>query len=180
MGADIYLKSKFDANSAKYEPQFHEAVRERDALPAGPEHDKAQERVTELYDLMYAEGYYRDSYNCWNSLTKFGLSWWRDVSPRLNKKGCLSPRGCKWLMNELRSRRFGGEVVQGEEVEFAGQVMARLAEASGGKATIEPYPGAEMTEMTAEDVQYHLGKKTALLALLQEAIDLKEPLLCSL
>jgi hypothetical protein len=86
MGADLYIKSVHDPLLEKYQPLFDKAVRHRDALPNdSKEREAAQREVEKYYELMYAEGYFRDSYNSTNVLWTLGLSWWRDVVPLLNK-----------------------------------------------------------------------------------------------
>ena len=61
MGADLYISWLFEANQARWQPQFEAAVQLRDSLPAGSaEREQAQERVNEYYEQMCRQGYFRD------------------------------------------------------------------------------------------------------------------------
>jgi hypothetical protein len=53
---------------------------------------------------MYSSGYFRDPYNSWSVLWKFGLSWWTDVIPRLDDEHYLQPAQASWLRDELAKR----------------------------------------------------------------------------
>jgi hypothetical protein len=76
MGADLYIRAIHDPIVEKYQPLFDKAVRRRDALPSDSnEQEVAQQEVEKYYDLMYSEGYFRDSYNSTNVLWTLGLSW---------------------------------------------------------------------------------------------------------
>ena len=82
MGADLYIEKLHQPLRQKYEPLFEAAVRRRDALPPKSRKARAaQKEVTRYYDLMYSQGYFRDSYNASNVLNRLGLSWWVDVKP---------------------------------------------------------------------------------------------------
>jgi len=82
MGADLYIEKIHRPLMKKYEPLFDEAVKHRDSLhPKSSEFGAAQEKVTAYYDLMYSDGYFRDSYNATSILNQMDLSWWRDVTP---------------------------------------------------------------------------------------------------
>src|SRR5580698_2449823 len=82
MGADLYLEKIHHPRMKQYEPLFQAALGKRDsARPKSREFRAAQREVGKYYDLMYAEGYFRDSYNVTNVLNRLGLSWWADVSP---------------------------------------------------------------------------------------------------
>lgn len=76
MGADLYIEKIHQPLLEKYQPLFDEAVRQRDALPRDSKEAKAaQRKVTRYYDLMYSDGYFRDSYNVTSVLWRLGLSW---------------------------------------------------------------------------------------------------------
>ncbi len=105
MGADLYINQLYEPQRQKWEPLFEKAARTRDRLPAGSEeHRRAQARVEECYANMKAEGYFRDSYNDWNLLWKFGLSWWSDVIPMLNQESELPVEAVKSLLAMLEER----------------------------------------------------------------------------
>src|ERR1017187_4635530 len=82
MGADLYIEKLQQPLRQKYEPLFEAAVKKRDALPPNSRKaHAAQKVVTKYYDLMYSQGYFRDSYNVGNVLNRLGMSWWVDVKP---------------------------------------------------------------------------------------------------
>jgi hypothetical protein len=90
MGADVYLESVSTKCKAKWEKRFKAAVTKRDSYPRGSAMaDKLQEKVTEAYNGMYAEGYFRDCYNGYGLFAQTDISWWRDVVPMLNDGGYL-------------------------------------------------------------------------------------------
>lgn len=97
MGAALYIQPIHEKNRQALDPKFQEAVKLRDSLPDGPEKDKAQAQVNEIYDLMYSpESYFRDNYNCFSVLNAIGLSWWQDCPT--TKRGLLPPaRARKFL-----------------------------------------------------------------------------------
>lgn len=53
---------------------------------------------------MYGQGYFRDPYNDWDVLWKFGLSWWADVIPMLDKGHLLVPDKTRRLLELLSER----------------------------------------------------------------------------
>jgi hypothetical protein len=74
MGADLYIENIHYPLMRKYEPLFESAVRRRDSSPPkSKEAEAAQRDVTKYYDLMYSEGYFRDSYNATSVLWRLGL-----------------------------------------------------------------------------------------------------------
>jgi len=56
-------------------------------------------------------GYFRDAYNDGSILNKFGLSWWRDVTPLLNKDGVLAHRSVKKFRDMLNMNTFSDNIV---------------------------------------------------------------------
>ena len=92
MGADLYLMSAYEPARKKWEPRFEAAVAARDRHePGTDEHECWQKRVSRYYEKMMSAGYFRDPYNDWDVLWKFGLSWWEDVIPMLDAEACLVP-----------------------------------------------------------------------------------------
>lgn len=86
----------------KYQPLFDQAVRHRDSLPRdSKEQDTAQHEVEKYYELMYSEGYFRDSYNATNVLWTLELSWWRDVTPLLSKDRELTGDNLKRFRDQV-------------------------------------------------------------------------------
>ncbi len=104
MGADLYITALYEPTHEKWEPEFERAARARDEAPDEASRKAAQVRVEHAYGQMYSRGYFRDSYNDWNLLWKFGLSWWTDVIPMLNSEGCLAPEQAACLLATLKER----------------------------------------------------------------------------
>ncbi len=105
MGADLYITPLYEPQRKEWEPKFQEAAQKRDRLKMGsPERDLAQLTVEKLYDKMYECGYFRDPYNDWDLLWKFGLSWWQDVIPMLNEDRRLSVAEAGNLLDMLKTR----------------------------------------------------------------------------
>lgn len=93
MGADLYIHKIYDPQSAKYQPLFDKAVELRDSIP---EDDKklqatAQKTVELLYGKTHEVGYFRDSYNTTSVLWTLGLSWWKDIGEMLDDDGNMQP-----------------------------------------------------------------------------------------
>ena len=162
MGADLYIEKIHDPLIAKYEPLFTAAVKRRDSLPPKSRAAKAAQReVTKYYDLMYSQGYFRDSYNVTNVLNRLGLSWWEDV-PRL----CSQNR----KMRHDKLRRFRDMVAKAtlklptkEDIEKQGGTVKDKGENS-----------------LAEWHKYFALKHAELLAFLDQAIEVKSAVRCSL
>lgn len=159
MGADLYIQSLYKANEERFKPKFEEWVKIRDTATDKRIQDEAQQIVSHYYERMHSEGYFRDSYNGTNTLNRLGLSWWRDVTKLTNKKGEMSIKNIKKFL-----------------------------------ALIDPIPvqnvtKAELIEMhcavDAEDTVESWNKmsqdgKVELVAFLKKAIELNEPIECSL
>ena|SRR3990167_6586938 len=54
-------------------------------------------------DLYLGKSYFRDSYNSSSIIRAFGLSWWRDIIPKL-KDGYITPAFAEWLRVEMDRR----------------------------------------------------------------------------
>ena len=105
MGADLYIRSVYEPNRARWEPEFEAAVWLRDSLPKdSPQRKAAQEEVNRRFEQMSSQGYFRDPYNDWDLLWKFRLSWWDDVIPMLDKGGGLSVAAAEQLPARLGER----------------------------------------------------------------------------
>jgi len=114
MGADLYITALSEPTHEQWEPEFERAARARDQAPDEASRKAAQVRVSHVYEQMYSRGYFRDSYNNWNLLWKFGLSWWTDVIPMLDAEGCLSPEQVGRLLEALKLREPKFESALGE------------------------------------------------------------------
>lgn len=107
MGADLYIKEIHDKQKIKYSPLCDRWVVARTRAEEAnneAEVDKAQAKVTKYYDLMYSEGYYRDSYNNWNLLWQFDLDYGVIFSKLLDKEGNLTPAKAKKLLDMLKAK----------------------------------------------------------------------------
>src|SRR6266498_1706026 len=105
MGADLYITSLYESQRQQWEPEFEEAAKRRDSLERGTEeYRKAQAKVEECYEKMCERGYFRDPYNDWDLLWKFGLSWWDDVIPMLNEDCRLTAGAATRLLAMLTER----------------------------------------------------------------------------
>ena len=171
MGADLYIESISEPAAKAAKPAFDEACQRRDkrrdmlradglsreAIGNDAEVKAAQDDVDKAYNAMYPEdGYFRDSYNVSSVLNKCGLSWWRDVTPML-RNGKLSPKKAALLA---------------ERIEKAPLHLPTLAELEHDNADTKN--GVESWH------DYYRNKRTRLIAFLRRAVELKEPIRCSL
>ena len=164
MGADIYLNSRYEANQAKWQPAFDAAVAVRNAkYPQGvqmPDDCPEQRAVSEAFQNMYSVGYFRDSYNATRLFGVLDLSWWDNDFIR--KDGKMGARGMKKLrakldaFGEITEAKLGPWAKAQEHVNFKAE----------GNALSD---WATMFER----------KRTNLIALIDEALALGEPLDCS-
>jgi hypothetical protein len=159
VGADLYLNSVFREHHSKYAPKFDHWVAKRDALhKAGQQEaaDRAQKWVLKYYGKMHERGYFRDSYNSSNLLWLFDLSWWQDVLEVLvDEEGKMSPRNAERFLQTLADR----------EPVFETNLKK-----------VKPTKG----ETRAEVAKYFREKYECLKAFLQQAIDRKKSIQCSL
>ena len=172
MGADIYLNSKFNKNYNEVQKQideletlFKSTHKQTIFDVADGNKDKLFELTRPLLDKQYSVGYFRDSYNSSSLLSQLGLSWSSDISKRLNDESYLSVENCKWLLEEINNRRIGESVTEEP-------MMARLFSVLGLEKT--------SIALDAERLEYFVKKKSALVNLLLDAIELDEPLYCSI
>lgn len=203
MGADLYIKSIDNKNKEKYDGVFNRAVEKRNKLTQSfefslilnnklvicPDFDepyvinenvakqypkeyvenarrlmdkvnKAQRAVSKAYDnLCGDDGYFRDSYNGTSVLNSLGLSWWQDVIPMLNKNNELTPDKAKDLINMIKTAKLK-------------------------KITKESLKANHCKVENETDVfewkKYYNNKKRRLIKFLSSAIELNEPVYCSL
>ena len=170
MGADIYLRSVNGLAKAEWQPKFHAAVALRDArYPRGGEGTPEQPAVDEAYEAMYASGYFRDSYNATALLGLLGMSWWA---------AARGPDEQGWEIDENRempieSMRAFRNALLAREVTDADMVAWETENRS--RATIEPTGENGVAGWRA----WFEGQRLRLIALLEQAIALGEPLYCS-
>ena len=172
MGADIYLNSKFNKNYNEVQKQidelealFKSTHKQTIFDVADGIKDELFELTRPLLDKQYSVGYFRDSYNSSSLLSQLGLSWSSDISKRLNEESYLSVEDCKWLLQEINNRRIGESVTEEP-------MMSRLFSVLGMEKT--------ETSLDAERLEYFVKKKSMLTNLLIDAIELDEPLYCSI
>jgi hypothetical protein len=162
MGADLYIEQIHQPLFDKYQPMFEAAVRQRDRLPRGSqEAEAAQALVEKYYDRMYADGYFRDSYNVTGVLRQLGLSWWRDVIP-------LCTQAHKLRQDKLRQfrRRVANAPLHLPTLEELKQEHAMVTES--GEDSVEAWH------------RYYRERRDQLLAFLDQAIALNTHIRCSL
>jgi hypothetical protein len=172
MGADIYLNSKFEKNYEDVQKEidtlealFKSTHKQTVLDVADGEEDKLFELTRPLLDKQYSVGYFRDSYNSSSLLSQLGLSWSHDIGKRLNEKSCLSVEDCKWFLYEINNRRIG-------ESPTEEPIMSSLFNVLGLEKSD--------VELDAEKIEYFVKKKSMLVNLLLDAIELNEPLYCSI
>ncbi len=170
MGADIYLNSKFNKNFEAVAKEIEEAEKlfkvtapQSIMDTANDEENAFDAMMVPLLEKQYSVGYFRDAYNSHSLLGNLGLSWTQEVFDKLDD-GMLSVENCKWLLQEINNRRIGEKVTKEP-------IVARLNNLFGDtNSTIE---------LDAEKIEYLVKKKSKLVNLLQDAIELNEPLYCS-
>lgn len=177
MGADLYLQSNYDKLQTKCRRSFELAVAKRDRAKTAAEQDKCQREVSRIWDRMNGDprAYFRDSYNRWTMLAQLGLSWWRDVAPLLTEDDHLPLDGVSWLLEEVRGRRLQCQTSPTYEQEVAAEVVSKV----GGKPCSSSKP--ELCESySADDVQWFVSRKGALITFLETCLELAEEPVCSL
>jgi hypothetical protein len=153
MGADLYIRSISDKAWAEHKPAFEKAVAQRDRVKTRRAQKAAQARVEAAYGRMYGQGYFRPSSLAW----ALSLSWWRDVVPQLDDESMLSVERTR----AMRERIAAAPIAPDEE---------QMAEA------------LKFEDMKSRDdvLAYFEKERKALLAFLDTAIELNEPIYCSL
>ena len=197
MGADLYIRSINNKNQEKYGPLFDKAVKQRDIImnTSGltlyyklgyiktefdepyeitekcPESykealeklvikvNKAQKTVNRYYDKLLGDGYFRDSYNGTAIMSMIGMSWWQDVIPMLDDDNNLTPKKAKALLEKIKQSKIK-------------------------KITKELLKNKHCKVDDLEDVlswrRFFVKKKKNLEKFIEQAIELNEPIYCSL
>jgi hypothetical protein len=170
MGADIYLNSVFGKCQEEWEYTFNYAVSARNAYRGSDKttQEFLQKQVSTAYDGMYAEGYFRDSYNSTSLFGLLGLSWWRDVP--LRKDGFLSIRNAERLLRKLEK-----ELAVSDERFHAWCDKCGSLESSPWDRIDFSGPGNDQASWRKMFEEKHAD----LCKLLRQSIELKEPLQCS-
>ena len=173
MGADLYNLPGYNMLQVRFQPQFEAAVKRRDVAKSTKAREEAQSEVERLFDEAHPPtAYFRDAYNSHCLLAQLGLSWWHDVAPRLTEDDHLPLSDVQWLLLEVRNRHLTCQTSPTYEQQVTSEVMAKVA---GGDA-----PVLVKDAYTAEDVQFFVHRKQALITFLQTALDLGTPPVCSL
>lgn len=176
MGADLYLRSNYDRLQQQHQRDFELAVAKRDKAKTASEHDRAQREVSRVFDLLHPpSAYFRDPYSRFSLLAQLGLSWWRDVAPRLEEDDSLPVDDVRWLLEEVRNRRLTCQPEPTEEQTMAAEVIAELGGSRSTSTRAET-----LLSFSSEDVEWFLARKLALIQFLETALELGEKPVCSL
>jgi len=161
MGADLYINSRFKNNHEKYEKHFTTAVKIRDEFLSDSNQEKeVQTLIDHFYDKMYSKGYFRDSYNCSSMLQTLDLSWWQDVGKLLNKSNELTPTKAKEFLKLIQSASL--------KLPTKKELIKKGANVDNKKDTLKSWH---------DMFKKH---KQELIDFLNEAIQLKENIRCSI
>jgi hypothetical protein len=170
MGADIYLRSINKAAKAEWEPRFNAAVERRNRLdPGTAEHVAAQALVDEAYEGMYGAGYFRDSYNSTRLFGLLDLSWWRSIDDQQGKGWSINSKGQMSIRSMRNLRRY-----LADRAPITATCLKSWERHNRGSATID-----DGDNSLAKWAEMFERKRVNLIALLDQAVDLGEPLECS-
>jgi len=173
MGADVFLESNYNKLQARLQPEFEAAVKRRDSVRSTKARDEAQAEIVRIYDAMHPPtAFFRDPYSSSCLLAQLSLSWWHHVAPRLTEDDHLPLKDVQWLLDEVRNRRLTCQAKPTYEQQVTREVMTQLA---GGSVQID-----QKVAYTADDVEWFVSRKQALITFLLTAIELGEPPVCSL
>ena len=162
MGADLYIEKISERNRRKWQPVFAKAVEKRDALPKdSPEQVAAQVVVDAAYEKMMADdGYFRDPYNMNSVAWRIGLSWWQDVDPKLDKRGNLSVTETRKLLKRVKASTVVGLTKE--------ELLEKHAMVDEGENSPEAW------------LKGWQEGRLKLIAFLEHAIKIRQPIACSL
>ena len=181
MGADLYIHSLSEKCRQVWEPYFNTACETRNGNESTENFERDTkvllsetkdkdlealyheagaadfQRYVELaYDKMHEQGYFRDSYNNSNLLWRLGLDYWGYVGSLLDDERNMQPE---------QVRAFREAVAAAHLAPIASDAECDQLHLSG---------------TAAEWNQYFAEKKERLLAFLDQAITLNEPIDCSI
>lgn len=173
MGADLYNLPNYNALQARFQPQFEAAVKRRDAATSTKARDQAQAEVARIFDAMHPPtAYFRDPYNSHCLLAQLGLSYWKDVAPKLTEDDHWLLSDVRLMLDEVRNRRLTCQTSPNYEQQVTLEVMTHVA---GGSVQVD-----QRVAYTADDVEWFVSRKQALITFLQTALELGTPPVCSL
>lgn len=169
----MYLEKSFTKLNNELQPQFQRALKRRDAAKTLKQRNAAQAEVDRIFDAMHPPtAYFRDPYNSHCLLAKLGLSYWRDIAPKLTEDGHLLISDVQRLLFEVHNRRLTCQTSPTYEQQVTLEVMTHVA---GGS------PLAIVKEtFSASDVEWFVGRKQALITFLKTCLELSEAPVCSL
>jgi len=161
MGADIYIESISNKAVAEHQPHFKALSERLQSLRKGSqEYEHVRNQMSKHLDAMNSEeGYFRDSYNSTSILFALNLNWWNDVEDLLDSEGYMKvPEMIKFrkIISELVLQEFTREQLQENNI----------------KVDDENSP--------EEWNKYFKEKKERLVIFLTRAIELNEPIWCSI
>ena len=175
MGANLYIPSEADKAYRENVARFDFAVKNRDTakeLDDAEDYKQWQEQVELAYRAMYPlHATWWDPYNKWSLMAQLGIDWaglkYYIVD---HGDGCastfLDQANVKSLMALVAERRLGEDYAETSGNQLANMAMSLLGVSSPGPSV--------KGQMSAEDLEYFLERKKALLAFLQHALDLGE------
>jgi len=151
MGADLYIKILHKEAEEKYDRQLDKYIRLRDEAEDEEKREKYQEKVEYYFDKIYnaRNGYYRDSYNDSNLLWKMELDYWIWFMGFMNKNGLLTVRNTRKVLKEITSKKR--------------QDLLKK----------------NIAELDKESRDYFLDKNKTFQQFLKRAIEMKQPIVCS-
>lgn len=186
MGADLYIMKLHKQLEKQWGPWVNKAVLVSRALAIVKESGRgftfndgspikiaeitnaAQEIVEFLNDKQYEEGYFRDPYNDGTMLNVLGGSYWRDVSKMCDKQGDMKLPEIKKFINWLEAHKV-------PEVEWFNTEWIKDTEGKPCESRIK-----WIAEEGVDKIQaYFVGRREDMLAFFNKALELKQPVHCS-
>jgi hypothetical protein len=165
MGADLYIRSYYDEAQANLE-----TAREWQAKHV--EGSTWWNRWQEVIDRLSFVGYFRDPYNDRELLSKLGLDWSEDVTPRLGADRRLPVDGVRWLRERVAAAKLN--LSRQSAMRKAAQPM--IDQLSKGADHVETGAFANNDDAT----EYFEDGRKVLLYFLDKAIERNEPIECDL
>lgn len=125
-------------------------------------------------------GYYRDSYNNWNLLWQFGLSYWTDIKKFHDEEGIMSSKNAEKLLKELQTREVLFEKNMQDLMDKKNIVWDYKKYGEAGNELEQPVlePEEKLDRVKAQ--AYYRKHYKELKAFLKKAIKLKSDVECSL
>jgi hypothetical protein len=154
MGADLYIESISSKLQEKYDSAFTKACEKRNCATNSKEKEILQKEVDKIYDKMFGQGYFRDSYNNSSLFWLMELSWWQT---NIDDEGLMQVEECKKLL----------EIVKGKKIPTVKELESKLIGRIDDKEDIQGWH------------KYFVDKKKKFIKFLEKAIELNETIRCS-